>query len=205
MRRLLKAQVYPWRNRGFVYLAVPKAACSSVKWAICEARGVEIPGPHPEWHIHQAPWPEEMRFDRVRHNQVPAFAVVRHPVQRIVSCFVSKLHKDRIDDLRRDHPEIDLGMKFEDFVAFVCSRSDESLNEHLASQTHLLSDDCGLLPLTVLKMERIARDWAPIAKRHRLPALRKINANGEYKVKTKQSIVNKIRDRYKADFYNFGY
>lgn len=176
-----------------------------MKWAICEARGVEIPGPHPEWHIHQAPWPEEMLFDRVRHNPVSAFTVVRNPVQRILSCFVSKLHPTRIRDLQGDHPEITLGMKFPDFVDFVCSKDDRELNEHLASQTHLLSDAHGLLPLKAVRMEQLGVQWESIAKAYRLPALRRINTNGDYQVTTKQSVVNKIRDRYKADFQIFGY
>lgn len=201
----MKAQVYPWRNRGFVYLAVPKAACSSVKWALREAR--QLPLPVPEWDIHGAAWPESMRFDRVRENiaeGLHGFTVVRHPVSRLASCFISKLHPDRIGDLVT-HPEIRLGMTFEEFVDAVCGIPDEIANEHLASQSHLLSDHSGIIPVQIHKIESLAEAWPTIAIQFNLPVLTRMNSNGNYQVKTRQSVVDKINKRYKADLKAFGY
>jgi hypothetical protein len=175
----MKSKVYAWKRRNIAYLSIPKAACSSIKWSMFEAR--KLPLPEYWWQIHKSPWPEEMSLAEVRGSGLDTLCVVRHPIHRTTSLYRSKMNPDEIGDLSTDHPEIRLGMSFREFVDFVCSTKDERCNDHLASQTWLLSDDKGIVPKHPIRLERLQAEWPRIASAYRLPRLPVLNQQGSRK------------------------
>ena len=72
------------------------------------------------------------------------FCFVRNPWERVVSCFHKKIVNANTTSkllLISRHPKIRLGMRFEDFVEFLCSPDgrDEISDAHWMSQSRLLS------------------------------------------------------------------
>lgn len=73
------------------------------------------------------------------------FCIVRNPWERVVSCFHKKITNANTTLkllLISRHPEINLGMCFEEFVDFLCGQhgTDENSDSHWMSQSYLLSD-----------------------------------------------------------------
>jgi hypothetical protein len=181
-----------------MYLSVPKAACTSVKWALFQARGLALPD-LPKL-IHWQRWPERVENVRAACQGLFAFTVLRNPMERLVSCYRNKFRADGIHDLMGDHAEIRIDWSFRQFVEFVCRTPDEKCNEHIASQVHLLSDDKGLLPVNILHIGHLGQQWAPLSLNFGLPQLRRLNTTEGPRHVPSDEVAEMVGHRYSADY-----
>lgn len=173
---------------GIGFFLIPKAANSSIKWALCEATGRE-PTPdtiHNDWDI---------RPDFPR--QWLRFAVVRDPFTRLVSCWWQKLHCGGESKLRR--LGFKKGMPFPDFVARVCEIDDSDADHHFRSQSATIMGDP-----QIVHCERLNTVWPVIqqqcaARGLHLPDLERRNASNPPDVEWTPGLIALVTSRYSED------
>lgn len=138
-------------------------------------------------------------------------AFVRHPIDRLLSCYQQKVVETGASGLRRHHG-ITRGMGFDDFVDKVAkSRDGPKCDDHIRSQSANLVVDDEIVPRLLGRFERILEDWAAIRLHiehwcgrdygelpHRNPS-----ARTPVDVTTAQR--GQIYARYRADFLHFNY
>ena len=134
-------------------MLVPKAANSSIKWALLKALGIDDPGDR--LHAHPAlgllPAPEALR--RYPGHMVAAF--VRNPYARLVSCYVQKIRTWRCESQGFARLGFSRDMPFAAFVDRVAARP--LANLHFAPQWDLIGRRA---PDLLGRVESLAADWA---------------------------------------------
>jgi hypothetical protein len=148
------------------------------------------------------------------HNYFFKFAFVRNPFDRLVSCYESKYHNDKIK--RPNGPFIfdkylfgalknDKG--FENFAKRICLIPDMFADRHFQSQYFQIYKNKKNTLDYVGKFENIAEDFDFIKNKFKLNDLPHYNKSGNknwmdyYDLK----LARKIYKRYKKDFIHFGY
>jgi hypothetical protein len=218
--------------RRFVYVATPKVASSSIKWALlpllqeADLTPEEIAAQPQFPHIHRYLRRVDVhlardQFERRRRRGAYAdyfcFSFVRNPWDRLVSCYLSKVagpgpHPVRMR-LGGRTGAFARGMPFAEFVRIVCDTPDERSNVHLASQTSILCDAAGaLLPDFVGRFENLAADFAAVARRIAperelpLPARNPSGTGGrDYRAYYSDADAARVGQRYARDAALFGY
>lgn len=172
-------------KRRFVYMVMPKVACTSIKVALAPLfePGADVTGSkgldaHLFFNDAQRRG-KGWQMDRTDYLRSPAdyrdffrFAFVRNPFDRLLSCWRNKLHKPHYEGWRRlkDGP-IYFGMPFPEFVEAVAGIPDEAANPHYRSQGFTLSHEGALLPDFVGRFESLGEDWSAVAGRIGAPPL----------------------------------
>ena len=207
---------------GAVYVEIPKVACSSIKtvFAAHLGLGLEERGGNP----HDLPWPMA-RPNRGRGPMFPglfAFAFVRNPWERLVSCYRDKIGgevdgftfftvRPGVADCLARFDAFFGGMSFEEFVRAVASIDDEEADTHFRSQHTFVTSGDGRLALDFIgRYERLAEDFRVVEERLGLPVveLPRLQATREpkryadfYTDETRQIVA----ERYGRDLELFGY
>lgn len=144
------------RVRPFVYFVIQKTGCSSVKRALAPLFGLDAPDGPTEvdrvMAVHDAfgdsPYqiPHEGLLRRLRDGRLGdhlLFAFVRHPLDRLVSCYLQKLSDDGAQGLNRYEfagQRLRKGMPSAEFARAVCRVPDRLADAHFRSQ-HLTTHD----------------------------------------------------------------
>jgi len=137
----------------FIYYEVPKAACSSIKFFIVQID--EIKRDRPGIHSLNIPTIPSFEARLTLYQSYFHFTFVRNPYDRLVSCYVDKVHRPallgREDHLFSDgeyreflsrYGKLDFKkMSFGDFVRFVNRIPDRHCNRHFMPQNCLLDLD----------------------------------------------------------------
>jgi chondroitin 4-sulfotransferase 11 len=159
-----------------VYIEVPKVACSSIKIALASllAIDLETAGGNP----HHVSFPEaRSQPGPCMYPGLFAFAFVRNPWDRLVSCYRDKIRGEvpgftnfhttrqvayclaRFDTFRA-------GMTFDEFVEAVASILDDEADDHFRSQHTFLTNSSGELGLDYVgRFERLERDFDWVCQR----------------------------------------
>lgn len=189
-------------GRDFFFSFPRKNASNSVKWALHEMPGSTFAGN-----------PVYVDVEEVKRSpNVPRVAVVRHPVDRIVSCWRHVVRKlgalHRVGDVM-----ITENLPFAAFVELVanCPDSHPNVNYHFRSQSAELVDDVGgREPDYLLHVETLKWDWEALSEALRWPKveLERINATTKEMVpfpKVTEELLDVISTRYRRDFELFNY
>jgi hypothetical protein len=201
-----------WPAKKLAYRPIPKAACSSIRWALRELQG--LPLPDPWWKIHELPYPYVCELGEAWNQNYDVFTVIRNPWDRLWSLYRSKWHPDRIKGLQEDHPEISLKWTFEDFAIWVAHQSDSKCNEHIASQTSLLQWSAYPNRIFLMRFESLFEDWLrfqgayPKLYKVSFPALPKLNesrTNHSWWDAYNHKLAKIVGERYEEDCCNFNY
>ena len=173
--------------RPFVYFVVQKAGCSSVKRVLAPLFGLETPEGPTEvdrvMAVHDAfrgsgdqiPHGEFVRgLAEGRFRDHLRFAFVRHPLDRLVSCYLQKLSGEGAQGLSRYEfagQRLRKGMPFAQFARAVCRVPDADSDAHFRSQ-HLTTHDAGGAPLAdrLGRFENLREDFEGISHDLGLPA-----------------------------------
>ena len=145
----------------FVYFAVPKVACSSIKAALLpyfdvDASAYSVPKKDgtSELKVHKLfdESPYQITKDKLlkglrggKYREYFKFAFVRNPWDRLVSCYLNKLSQEDCPGMK--YPvgvasKLYCGMPFAEFVEIVAETPDNRSNLHFRSQSSMI---CGTL------------------------------------------------------------
>ena len=143
------------------YVKIPKNACSTVINTLGHSI-VQDRSPHQFDHHFRTPVEGS--------GDWPLLAVLRDPYERLVSAYLNKLVipserepfagalLDAVWNNQRGapRPAPQSSITFAEFVKFVCSRDDATLDQHWQSQTHHMQ---GAKPQIVLDMNNLREGW----------------------------------------------
>jgi chondroitin 4-sulfotransferase 11 len=207
--------------QGAVYIEVPKVACSSIKIALASLLGIDLEtaggNPHnvsfPEPQSCPGPWLYPGLF---------AFAFVRNPWDRLVSCYRDKIRGEvpgftnfhatrqvahclaRFDTFRA-------GMTFDEFVEAVASIPDDEADDHFRSQHTFLTNSTGDLGVDYVgRFERLERDFDRVCQRLglrnlRLPFVQAVSTLRSYREFYTPLTRGLVGKRFSNDIDTFGY
>ena len=206
----------------FIYVQVPKAACTSIKAALlplfsnldtaenASARGVaHIAFRETEYKINK-----DALLNGIESGEYVEyfrFSFVRNPWDRLLSCYKSKVGATRVSLRRTDYEGGTLypGMGFREFAEIVCKTPDKGANMHFRSQTSILSGSTGeLVTNFVGYFENIAEDFVKVCNRiDQTLELPHVNPSkrGSYRKAYDTELVEMVGERYQLDVEAFGY
>ncbi len=208
-----------------VYYPIPKIASSSIKsyfltHAITGAKGAESEN-HIHNNVHQDSYPTLPVSKARRLVGYTSFVVVRHPIERIWSCYKDKIvrYKKNGMPLRPAFERyniifgkqfFDLEMSFEAFVHSVSRIPDWASDQHFRSQHCYVNVQKGKIAVDrIVRLENLDSEMRDLTKQLGLPPwdLRKLNESGSshQPMEIAANIKDKIYQRYRRDFELCGY
>jgi hypothetical protein len=199
-------------ERRYLYVEVPKNACTSVKATLWQVEGVPRRETWPHTVHRRDPsdgrlslWdlPPDQAIDVINDEGFLRFAIVRDPVYRLLLAYQDKVQNGRLSDVIVEPQLLSPDASLEDFVDFVCSQADEERDPHWMSQQRLLL--WGGLDLNVLlraslvstELPRLLRRIGVISPVTDTPTP-KTNV-GRAKPKLSDEVEQKIRRAFKSD------
>jgi len=151
-----------------------------------------------------------------------SFAFVRHPLDRLVSCY-----RDKIQGEAREFTEVSekgiahclsgydafwAGMSFDEFVRAVASIPDDRADEHFRSQHSFVTNAKGVIAVDFIgRFETLDADFRCLAEKVGLPSgLRLPNRQAashkvDFRTFYSQEVCALAYERYKKDFEWFSY
>jgi len=191
-------------------MCVPKNANTALKWSLIRTFDLSANDkPHSpdlfqyvskEYILDQKSWMK--------------FAVIRHPVNRVVSCWKEKVtNREELFSGFKKHKGIKLNQSFEQFVDIICKIPDKKADLHFRSQYwHLFADDT-FVPNFWADIKKLSQRWNEIKDRIKdfcgleLSDLTWENTTDYIKEwpNIDSETLNKIKERYYLDFERLGY
>jgi hypothetical protein len=206
-----------------VYIKTPKVACTSIKTVLAPLLGIDLKTT--QGNPHEAAWPTPVPPSGPSGPLFPglfAFAFVRNPWDRLVSCYRDKIGgevdgytsfsiRPGVADCLARFDTFVAGMSFEAFVHAVADIPDEEADEHFRSQTTFVTNEDGQLAVDFVgRYERLADDFRyveqqigfPVTQLPRLQTARKRARYAEFYTPETQQLV---AERFRGDIEMFGY
>jgi len=164
---------------GAVYIDIAKVASSSIKATLASVLELEGTGGNP----HDVAFPRPTSSDPTGERIYPglyAFAFVRNPWDRLVSCYRDKIGGEVTDftgiaesGVAHCLARFDVfkaGMSFREFVHAVASIPDEDADEHFRSQADYVTNSSGEVAIDFVgRYEKLDNDFAQVAHEIGLP------------------------------------
>ena len=149
-------------SRGLGYIAIPKAASTSVKAAL-----LRIDADRPE-DVHYEARRKLMSIRKARARDILLFTVVRNPFDRVLSIWWQRVYQPRLETrINRHFP---VGTSFWDFVNGLRAVG-PAVDLHTMPQASILMQPGYLAADVILRFERLADDWRMMQRAFDLPAL----------------------------------
>ena len=201
--RRSRARVVLWPAQRLIYFRVPKSGNTSIARGIPQGERTRI-------------WLRDLQRE---YADWTTFSFVRNPYARLVSNYCEKIRADAatvgkfVRGVHHGFHELGLpmsaGMSFEEFAEIACDYDDEATEKHLKSQTHHLYRHGRRLPDYVGRLENMEQDWArlatPLGLDHSLPHLNRSRHRHWSEFYRDAALRQRVADRYRSDFENFGY
>jgi hypothetical protein len=206
-----------------IYIEIPKVACTSLKVAFAQLLGIDLDGSGGD--PHQASFPS-IAYSRDAHGplfqDLFAFAFVRNPWDRLVSCYRDKISgevdgythftiRPGVADCLADFEIFTAGMSFEAFVTAVASIPDSEAEAHFRSQYTFVTNGAGELALNFIgQYESLLIDLDHVRECIGLPDLnlprlqaasRRVNYRDYYTTYTRRVVA----ERFQGDIELFKY
>lgn len=206
-----------------VYVEIPKVACTSIKVALASLVGVDLD--ETAGNPHEARWPRppaEPTGDGPLFPGLFAFAFVRNPWDRLVSCYRDKIGgevdgytyftiRPGVANCLARFDAFVAGMSFGDFVRAVASIPDDDADAHFRSQHTFITDDHGRIAVDFVgRYEQLAEDFRRVEERIGLPPidlprLQAARAPRSYPAFYTADSRQIVAQRYARDLELFGY
>jgi len=206
-----------------VYIETPKVACTSVKTVIARILGISLAETHGD--PHQVHWPMPNQAHSRSGSLFPglfAFAFVRNPWDRLVSCYRDKIRgevdgytsftsRPGVANCLARFDAFYAGMSFDEFVLAVESIPDEEADEHFRSQYTFVTNEEGRIAIDFAgRYERLADDFRLVANRIGLPTtelpwLQKARVPVTYATFYTPESQRIVAERFRRDVEMFGY
>ena len=138
------------------------------------------------------------------------FGFVRNPLSRAYSCYMNKVINPGMAGKKHvlNNSEFYFGMDFPEFVDVIVKLPDNIIDRHLCSQAWFLSDEHGLLPDYIGKLENFDADWSVISDKYGLPKpihWNKTGKSGKITDVCPRASLEQLIERYAGDIELFGY
>lgn len=205
-----------------VYVEIPKVACTSIKATLAPLVGIDLAATN--GNPHTAPWPRPpapAAMGRLFPGQF-AFAFVRDPWDRLVSCYRDKIRGEAdgftsftirpgVANCLARFDAFVPGMAFDDFVRAVAAIPDADADAHFRSQHAFITDGAGEIAVDFVgRYEQLAADVAVVAARLGLPALalprlQAARTAMRYEAFYTAPTRRLVEERYARDIALFGY
>ena len=208
--RINNCVLYVFKKLQVVYLQIPKAACTTIKWNLALAEGLIDEATPFHWVNAQKNlcgfWglPE-------KYNNFFWFTFVRNPYDRLVSGWYDKIVDNKVEAvIEHAHPGVfSPGMTFPDFVRQLETIPDERTNGHFHSQTGLIKNNIADKNLHyIARVENFAVDWAALAS-HLMISPKSVWLNAKnrnhYRTYYNQETLDIVTKRFQNDLDTFGY
>ena len=191
----------------FIYIGIPKIATRSFQTLFIKERAAEF-------EIEWSEKPNGFRHALTQHPDYFAFAFVRNPWSRIVSCYNSKIagcEPGKQARIMSFYEDLNPQMSFADFVSFLCSEEgrDAIADRHWISQ-HLFLERCDYIG----KYENLEQDWRVVCDKIGLKDLElphkgwvseDRDQEGDYRSYYTDETRDMIAKRYAKDIELYGY
>lgn len=187
------------------FMAIPRCGNTALKSALAAALGRR-------GYVHDPAIFEtgdKRTCARLRAEGWLVFAVVRDPMQRLVSCWRGKVAGPVLHSGFRRYAWARAGMAFDDFAWQVCHTPDARAEQHFRSQAAELLLDGRQVPELLLRFERLEQGWARLQVRVEahcglvLPVLARMNQSPSPPPVMDRETAAMIRQRYIADYEAF--
>ena len=211
---------------GAVYIEVPKVACTSLKVAFAQLLGIDLKGSGGD--PHQASFPSLACCrdpDGPLFPDLFAFAFVRNPWDRLVSCYRDKIAgevdgfthcniRPGVADCLARFEAFVAGMSFEEFAMAVASIPDTEADAHFRSQYTFVTNETGKLAIDFVgRYESFRSDLEHVQQRTGMPNLRlprlqaaprRVSYRDYYTTKTRDTIAERFQEDIALFEYEFG-
>ncbi len=205
---------YMDEERHVAYLENYKAACTSIR--VSMLRRDDIPDDYSVFSVAQS---VHMGGHTFGHKDWFTFSFVRNPFARLVSCYESKYHSDRVryrDAIRRGWLVYDVYLNgylrqdkgFDHFVRRVIDIPHCLDDGYIRSQYRLLVGKGGKPVVDFIgKVENMEADYEPIRRRYGYGPLRRYNQSGhsDWRDYYTTELARMVYGKYKDDVRYFGY
>lgn len=185
---------------GVEYILVEKAACTAIKAALLDTDNL---GCEDDVHAHVHPaWTQVHGDWRPRLT----FTCVRHPLDRLVSAYESKLKTGDAAKLL-GACELPQDAPFAQWVEWVCMQAAEQVDPHWAPQTTVLQARGGV-PQFTLRFEKLRDQWLQLRTAFGLAPLERRNVTrfrGPWQSYYDQRSLKLAKRFYAADLARWGY
>jgi len=204
-------------ERRFVYISIPKVACTSIKLALFDE------GKDMDMNVHSYASRYQRNNLTNEHSDFFTFAFVRNPFDRLISCYEDKVTKLSQHDGRyyfdSSYNKVLINrmfgqcfhsdMSFADFVRLAVRIPDWIADAHFRSQ-HSMLYGRGVRGIDFVgRFENLSEDWKTIQLQLDLPALGIANRTGNRQVEGMREwspdLTALVLARYADDFASFGY
>lgn len=154
-------------NNAIIYqhrigcMFICKAGNTSIKRALADALDLpdadmvrDVMKPHKRLDLH-LPTPNKDDVWRLRADGFLTFAVIRHPLARLVSCYADKIEAGfHAPFARKYRGQVWQGMQFAEWIAFVHRIPDGKSDQHFRSMAwELMTNEGRIIPEHVIKIE----------------------------------------------------
>ena len=147
------------------YIAIPKAANSSIKQMLLPLIGIHVDRPIGNVHNKNSfpfQYLAKHSLYRAREDYL-IFTVVRNPWDRLVSHYNDKVCRNELHEPLKRFGLFYSHMPFEEYVEAVSSIEDKYADVHFMSQAYMIIHAGHMLPHLVFRMETLDRDWETIS------------------------------------------
>lgn len=192
--------VLVFRKWRMICIAIPKVANTSLRSALASSEGRKLL--RTKWRT-KLPCMALAQLQAI-HGSWPIFSLVRHPRDRLYSCWKDKR---AVAPFWRDKP-LSQECSFEEFVRWVCEQpDDETLDKHIRSQwwwltggthTHCLCDH-------VIEMHAASTELPKLLPGIKLPRYNKRTRRAEREAAWTDELKRIHRARFADDFAHLGY
>lgn len=199
-----------WR---VVWILPPKTASTAVRKALAGALNI----PATDFHqIAQFKGLTSQDAHRLKHEEgYLCVGVVRHPLERLVSCWYEKVVCEPFYSEFTVYDEFWPTMSFAEFATAVAGIPDEDAEPHFRSLSYSLEVQGQVVADVLLEQSRMEPDWAALRERiairladgQALPDLTRINVtDSASKIPPPgPEVVAIVEQRYRSDYLNFNY
>lgn len=209
------------RTFNYVYVANPKAACSTLKLILSKAESND-PDFTPE-SLHQRKYLPLLTPNKLTKKEQAAlfdgsyylFSFVRHPFKRALSAYTDKIHGNKkqkreiLEAMGKADEKLSYPVSFDDFVAVISDQDPATLNPHWRPQHLNLAID--LIAYDFIgRLESFDTDMAKVRAQLKLPDFGIPHKNRKsHKASALQAVSTETRQKlealYAEDLLAFSY
>lgn len=199
----------------FIYLSIPKVACSSLKAVFANLLNKNEGDVH---DLNKFNFVEIENINDKRFEKYFKFAFVRNPWDRVVSLYLNKISNPlggksishRGEELFYKYRWWKKSMSFKDFVIAISKTPDIYSELHFKSQHNFIYDKKGnLLADFIGRFENLDKDFDHVCRKINIPKVNIPHDNSttrnHYSTYYNKETKKLIAERYKKDIRLFGY